>query len=160
MSEIAGKTIAQIAAEVGVSKTAVRKKLTDEIRNQFSETIGNTVYINKQGESLIKSTFSQFNGNQVSENQTETVSVLVSILQKELDIKNDQIRELNARLAESNSALVAAQQTAQAAQALHAGTIQQQLVIGGSEPSEPTAVSVIETEQKVKKKIPFFSFRR
>lgn len=160
MSEITGKTIAQIAAEVGVSKTAVRKKLTDEIRNQFSETIGNTVYINKQGESLIKSTFSQSNGNQVSENQTETVSVLVSILQKELDIKNDQIRELNARLAESNAALVAAQQTAQAAQALHAGTIQQQLVSGGSEPSETTATPVIEPEQTIKKKKSFFSFRR
>ena len=41
-----------------------------------------------------------------------------------------QIRELNARLAEVSSALVAAQQTAQAAQALHAGTIQQQLTSG------------------------------
>ena len=57
------------------------------------------------------------------------------MLQKELDLKSEQlavkdkqIEELNARLAESNAALVAAQQTAQAAQALHAGTIQQQLV--------------------------------
>lgn len=42
-------------------------------------------------------------------------------------MKDKQIEELNARLAESSAALVAAQQTAQAAQALHAGTIQQQL---------------------------------
>ena len=41
-----------------------------------------------------------------------------------------QIEDLNARLSESNAALVAAQQTAQAAQALHAGTIQQQLTSG------------------------------
>lgn len=54
------------------------------------------------------------------------------MLQKELDRKNEQlavkdkqIEELNARLAEVSLALVAAQQTAQAAQALHAGTIQQ-----------------------------------
>ncbi len=59
------------------------------------------------------------------------------MLQKELDLKNEQlsvkdkqIEELNARLAETSAALVAAQQTAQAAQALHAGTIQQQLIDG------------------------------
>ena len=38
------------------------------------------------------------------------------------------IRELNTRLAEISSALVSAQQTASAAQALHAGTMQQQFI--------------------------------
>lgn len=53
--------------------------------------------------------------------------VLISMLQRELDRKNEQlevkdkqIEELNARLADVSSALVAAQQTAQVAQALHA----------------------------------------
>ena len=46
---------------------------------------------------------------------------------EQLAVKDKQIEELNARLAEVSSALVAAQQTAQAAQALHAGTIQKQL---------------------------------
>ena len=61
-------------------------------------------------------------------------TVLISMLQKELDLKNKQlavkdkqIEELNARLAESSAALVAAQQTAQAGPALLAGTIQKQL---------------------------------
>ena len=69
-------------------------------------------------------------------------TVLISMLQKELDRKNEllavkdkQIEKLNARLAEVSSALVAAQQTAQVAQALHAGTIQQQLT-SGTDPSE------------------------
>ena len=59
-------------------------------------------------------------------------TVLISMLQKELDRKNEQldvkdkqIAELNARLSECSAALMVAQQTAQAAQALHAGTIQQ-----------------------------------
>ena len=63
------------------------------------------------------------------------------MLQKELDRKNEQlsvkdkqIEELNARLAEISSALVVAQQTAQAAQALHAGTIRQQLTDGDADP--------------------------
>ena len=47
------------------------------------------------------------------------------MLQKELEIKNEQIKELNERLSECSAALMVAQQTAQAAQALHAGTIQQ-----------------------------------
>lgn len=40
-----------------------------------------------------------------------------------LSVKDQQIEELNARLAEVSSALLAAQQTAVAAQALHAGTM-------------------------------------
>ena len=77
-------------------------------------------------------------------------AVLISMLQKELDRKNEQLEvkdkqigELNARLAEVSSALVTAQQTAQAAQVLHAGTIQQQLTSGNAaeEPEEaPTEV--------------------
>ena len=50
------------------------------------------------------------------------------MLWKELETKNKQIEDLNARLVEASSALVMAQQTAQAAKALHAGTIQQQFI--------------------------------
>ncbi|HJI78273.1 MAG TPA: hypothetical protein OIM17_09770 [Clostridiales bacterium] len=57
------------------------------------------------------------------------------MLRKELEIKNKQIEDLNARLAEVSSALVMAQQTAQAAQALHAGTIQQQFIEGAADPA-------------------------
>ena len=135
------KTIKQIADEIGVSKTAVRKHLTSEVKTKFAETVSGTIYINDTGERLIKSAFEQkepqtkFAG--VSANQFAEVSTLVSILQGELEIKNEQIRELNNRLAESNAALVAAQQTAQAAQMLHAGTIQKQLTDG--EPSDEIA---------------------
>ena len=127
------KTIKQIADELGVSKTAVRKKITEEIKNKFSETNGNTVYIDEQGESLIKSAFSNSKGNLVSGNETETVSELVSMLKKELEMKNNQITALNERLAESSKALVSAQQSAETAQALHAGTIKKQLEDGENE---------------------------
>lgn len=58
----------------------------------------------------------------------------IDTLQGQLSVKDKQIEELNTRLSEVTSALVAAQQTAQAAQALHAGTIQQQLTSGETEP--------------------------
>ena len=75
-------------------------------------------------------------------------TTLIAMLQKELEHKNQQlevkdrqIEELNARLSEMSSALVAAQQTAAAAQALHAGTIRQQLIPGETE---------VEQQRKVK----------
>ena len=60
----------------------------------------------------------------------------IDTLQGQLAIKDKQIEALNARLSEVSSALVAAQQTAQAAQALHAGTIQQQLTSGEDQRDE------------------------
>ena len=57
----------------------------------------------------------------------------IDTLQGQLAVKDKQIEELNARLAESSAALVSAQQTVQAAQALHAGTIQQQITEGNEQ---------------------------
>ena len=139
------KTIKQIADEIGVSKTAVRKHLTDEVKTKFAETVSSTIYISEAGETLIKSAFErkepQTKFAAVSANRfaavSADVSTLISMLQGELEIKNEQIRELNERLSETTSALVAAQQTAQAAQALHAGTIQKQLTDGGGDPVNP-----------------------
>ena len=56
---------------------------------------------------------------------------------EQLAVKDKQIEELNARLAEVSSALVTAQQTAAAAQALHAGTMHQQLHSGKAEADQP-----------------------
>lgn len=101
------KTIRQIADEIGVSKQTVYKRYKGKLHTERSN-----------GEVL---------------EQSENVGVIavlqttIDTLQGQLAIKDKQIEDLNARLSESNAALVAAQQTAQAAQALHAGTIQQQI---------------------------------
>jgi predicted transcriptional regulator len=112
------KTIKQIAEDLGVSKTAIRKKITPEIRNQFAETIGNTVFINEEGEALIKSTFHKTTENRVSANDSETFSRLVAMLQSELDAKNQQISEQARTITDLSQALVNAQ-------TLHAATVQQ-----------------------------------
>lgn len=52
-----GKTIKQLANEIGVSKTAIRNKLNDEIKTKFATTNGNTLYISPKGESIIKAMF-------------------------------------------------------------------------------------------------------
>jgi len=129
------KTIKQIADEIGVSKTAVRKQIANLGLQACLQKNGNQFAIDEKQEVLILKAFSGKSKTE-SANQTETktetslqlVSVL-EILQKELEIKNKQISELNARLAETSAALVTAQQTVRDAQALHAGTIQQQLTL-------------------------------
>lgn len=74
----------------------------------------------------------------------DTVSdAVIELLREELNQKNEQIQQLNERLAETTAALVAAQQTiqtvqqtTQTAQALHAGTIQQQLITDEGEDNQ------------------------
>ena len=142
------KTIKEIAAECGVSEQAVRgwcrrNHVAKDAKGSFalSESQKNSIYLH----------YLVVERNEVSqlakascETCETSETVLISMLQKELDrkdtqlsvkdeqlaVKDEQIRELNARLAECSAALLAAQETARAAQALHAGTIQQQLSDG------------------------------
>lgn len=141
------KTIRQIADEIGVSKQAVYKRYKGKLHTvcaPYSHTEQGVLYIEEQGENLIKQDFLQddcSNGAHTYVHTERSVGVpleytgndkiitvlkaTIDTLQGQLEVKDKQIEELNARLAESSAALVAAQQTAQAAQALHAGTIQQ-----------------------------------
>ncbi len=143
------KTIKEIADELGVEKQKVYRYIK---QHRISEVHHDALheahqrsgakYYDEAAETLIKQGFSsqtassEAHQNCINEAVNEAV---IDMLRKELEIKNEQIRELNARLADVSSALVAAQQTAQAAQALHAGTIRQQLTSGdAAEDSEET----------------------
>lgn len=142
------KTIKEIADELGVDKQKVyryiKKNHIIEVHHEALQKNGVKQY-DEAAETLIKQGILQettssealHEAHQKRNNEAvfDTVSdAVIDMLRKELEIKNEQIRELNARLAESNAALVAAQQTAQAAQALHAGTIQQQLTSSAADP--------------------------
>ena len=153
------KTIKEIADELGVSKTAVSKQIANLGLRSSLRKNGNQFAIENQQEKLIKMAFQKkrqqeiVTENSVSDEQSQTKSqttnanqsqtenhevcdlvcvlqTTVDTLQEQLSVKDQQIRELNARLAECSTALLAAQETARAAQALHAGTIQQQLSDG------------------------------
>lgn len=129
------KTIKQIADEIGVSKTAVRKKIANLGLQSSLQKNGNQFAISKDVEMLIKSTFyekksetkSQTANRKPVSDKTESsqlVCDLVSVLKEQLRIKDEQLAEKDKQLAALTAALASAQQTAQAAQALHAGTIQ------------------------------------
>ena len=155
------KTIRQIADEIGVSKQAVYKRYKGKLHTvcaPYAHTEPGVLYLSEQAETLIKQDFlkddrsigahtdthTERSNGAVPEQSQEAgvVAVLqatINTLQGQLSVKDQQIEELNARLAEVSSALLAAQQTAAAAQALHAGTIQQQILTGdaGADKLEP-----------------------
>ena len=148
------KTIRQIADEIGVSKQAVYKRYKGKLHTvcaPYAHTEQGVLYLSEQPETLIKQDFlkdDRSNGahtersiGAVPEQSQEAgvVAVLqatIDMLQGQLAVKDRQIEELNARLAEVSSALLAAQQTAATAQALHAGTIKQQLSDGSGADQE------------------------
>lgn len=141
-------SIKEIAVDCGVSEQAVRAWCRG---NHVAKDAKASFAIDETTKTLIYQHYGAIERKQVSQHakpSCETCetseTVLISMLQKELDrkdtqlsvkdeqlaVKDEQIRELNARLAECSAALLAAQETARAAQALHAGTIQQQLSDG------------------------------
>jgi DNA-binding transcriptional MerR regulator len=135
------KTIKEIAAECKVSEQAIRgwcrrNHVAKDAKGSFaiSESQKRKLYLHYLGvarNEVAKPAKASCETCETSE------TVLISMLQKELDrkdaqlsAKDEQIRELNVRLSECSAALLAAQETARAAQALHAGTMQQQLAGG------------------------------
>lgn len=119
------KTIKQIADEMGVSKTAVRKKIENLGLSEKVKTNGNRIEVDEKQEILIKSSFSQketktANANEVSD-KSETLRLLssmVSTLTEQLQEKDKQIERLQTELEN-------AQKSVDQAQQLHAMTKQE-----------------------------------
>ncbi len=162
------KTIRQIADEIGGSKQAVFKKikrgpLSTSLQG-LTATVDGRLMVEVDGEKLIKQAFSEIapstTDNQLTgavdglvdapstKNAEKTaevdgvISVLqatIDTLQGQLEVKDRQIEQQAQTITRLTDALAAAQQTAAAAQALHAGTIQQQLITGeaGTDQQEP-----------------------
>jgi SAM-dependent methyltransferase len=145
--------IFKLYPDIGVTGIDLTQAMLDKLRvyryirkQRISETFHEhrTEYYDETAEALI---IKHFKANSENETYRERISetyrerftdtsndTVVTVLKHELDAKNaqlevkdKQIEELNARLADVTAALISAQDTARAAQALHAGTIQAQL---------------------------------
>lgn len=141
MSET-GRTIKQLADELGVSKTAVRKYMTEEFRTEHTANRGgNIIVIDSAGCKLIAESFRkppETSANQFPEtSENQGLRDEIAFLREQLGIKDQQIaakdRQIDA-LTEQNSQLTSAlehtTESLHAAQALHAGTMQKQLSAG------------------------------
>ncbi len=148
------KTIREIADELGVSKTAVRKKIENLGLSDSLQTIGNRILVDERQESLIKSAFEKTeteNRKQKPVCENQLLSDLVSTLQQQLAAKDKQIESQQEQLTKLTAALEHTTTSLQAAQALHAGTIQQQLTSGAvpqqeapAAPQQPVTVNADE----------------
>lgn len=127
-------SIKEIADTVGVSKTAVRKKIeklglqTELLKN------GNKITVD---ENVAKQIITAFGRPTENETQTEFAnqndnefSKVIEILQAELESKNKQLASKDRQIEDLTRALENTTASLQAEQALHAGTMQKQLSSG------------------------------
>ena len=139
------KTIRQIADELGVSKQAVYKRFKGKLHTvcaPYAHTEQGVLYLEERGETLIKQDFLQGDRSIGAHTDTHTEcsngavleqgqqADLMAVLQATIDTLQGQLEVKDRQIEQLTSALVAAQQTAAAAQALHAGTMKQQLLSG------------------------------
>lgn len=136
-------SIKEIAVDCGVSEQAVRAWCR---RNHVAKDAKGSFAITETQKTAIYQHYLGIDRKEVSqpakascETCETSETALITMLQRELDrkseqlaVKDKQIAELNERLSECSAALLAAQQTTQAAQVLHAGTIQKEIASGES----------------------------
>ncbi|EGP5130023.1 DUF536 domain-containing protein [Enterococcus faecium] len=156
---MADKTIKDLAEELGVSKTAINKKVSDENRKLWFSKTGNKFMINEAGQKAIKSMF--FNENENSNqqlvgektknenhknaNQVPELKVL-SLLEQQLNQKDMQLQVKDEQLKQMQKLLNQQQQlTLQANQQIE--KLQEQLQLTYTEES-PENESTVFSEDK------------
>lgn len=125
----------QIADELGVDKQRVYRFINKECIEEVAQS-GQMKLYDETAQNRIKQHFLQSQPNQRSKSN-ETDETVIEALLKQLEIKDKQIADL---IADKNRLQLSLDQ----AQALHAGTIQTQLLSEGSEQSEQAT----ETDKK------------
>jgi len=113
------KTIKQLADEFGVKKDKVKYRVGKLPENLLVNDRGIT-YVTDEGIEQLRDLLGVKTEKKTEEFTGEITASIVGMLRDELAAKNRQIEDLTA-------ALRAAQQTAAAAQALHAATVQQNI---------------------------------
>jgi hypothetical protein len=132
------KTIKQMADNLNISKQKVYRYIRKHrIKEAYQKC--DTMYYNEAVEIQIRSYFStNIVSNDVHQGKSSNTvnDTLISMLQKELEHKNQQLEAKDKQIADLSDRLADAQQAYKVEQALHAGTIQSSLI---AEPQEEQA---------------------
>lgn len=123
------KTTKQIADELGVSKQKVYRYIKAHNIKEARQENG-VMYYDDADEYLIKQGFEAIGNTQQKAHRNtsnEALETLVEVLRSELATKNNQIAALQQQNEQLTNALQATTESLKASQALHAGTMQQQL---------------------------------
>ena len=145
-------TVKQFAKRAGVSTQRIYQLLTKSLQ-EFTKTENGTKYIYIEGlklfekepvQEIAKDLQSDLQG--VASSETELLKETIEVLRQQLTVKDEQLAAKDKQLADLTAALVSAQEQHKAltdaltaAQALHAGTIQERL--NGTE--QPTAAEEV-----------------
>ncbi|HFD1699998.1 TPA: DUF536 domain-containing protein [Enterococcus faecium] len=157
---MADKTIKELAEELGVSKTAINKKVSDKNRKLWFAKIGNKFVINETGQKAIKSMFFVDNANlnqqlvgekSKTENYKNTNQVselkLISFLEKQLNQKDIQLQEKDTQIKQMQKLLDQQQQlTLQANQQIE--KLQEQLQLAYTEETPEDELTTLSEETK------------
>lgn len=137
------KTIKEVAEMLTVSKSAIRKYMTDDFRKKYTHQSGNRILISEAGLSELKQrikhqstqTSTQTNVHQDA-NRTQTVddAALYKDLESQLRVKDEQIANLHKLLDQ--------------AQQLHLIAESKIKRLEGSEPEEPTEEKAASTPEQ------------
>lgn len=122
------KTIKEIADELGVSKTAIRNKMTDDFREKWVQTLTangvQTLVITEEGVNTLKSIFRGGNHTaNLGANFTENQFAPNNDFKDELKAKNEQIESLQKLLDQSQQLLLSEQKKSQLLIESHKTTI-------------------------------------
>ena len=83
------KTIKELAKEIGVSKTAINKKVTIENRKTWFTKIGNRFVINEVGQKAIKYMFLENIENQKSKTTNQNRKLKTLKIRKNLQVNTN-----------------------------------------------------------------------
>lgn len=92
------KTIKELASEIGVSKTAINKKVTENQRKLWFSKNGNRFVINEEGQKTIKSMFEKETKNLESKTENLNSPTANPKSQTENQQVSDLVFDLNAQL--------------------------------------------------------------
>jgi hypothetical protein len=138
MVMLMSKTIKQIADEIGIDKQKAYRYIKKNHIKESHQKSG-VMYYDEATEKLIVQAFSKYTvSSEAHQNHiNDTVNdMLISMLQKELEIKNKQIEELNLRLAEAHKMAEQAQQLHGADKALELKEAQEPKLLEEQKPKK------------------------
>lgn len=135
-------TVQEFADVAGISKQAVYKALNNKLK-PFVQLVDGKKMLKNQALREVYGVEVEQPDNPSLNNPSQPLETVIAMLQRELEVKNGQIEALQRQNELLTSALENTTSSLQAAQALHAGTMQQQLAA----PEESTVEVVPETKK-------------
>ena len=123
-----GKTVKQIADELKVNRSAVNRKISElGLRSKLNK-VGKAFLLNEEQENLIKGSFDIHENKDDDELKNDDLDLnLINILKQQIKVKDEQIYVLMKQIDQLTVSLQNTTDSLKSAQALHAGTIKQQL---------------------------------